>query len=176
MNMRNLLMSALVCLTTALTALAEFTPPTEAQIQAAAGNPSQLAAILNGASLEQAADVVKTVIDRALGLGLASSALEGRIGQVISAALGALPANGQVTFAGLLGSAMGSSLAFQQQPGVVSAAQGALVAGGGASGSAMGLAFGTAFDVSSGGSDNAQNTKDSNKVQPPDAVKYPGQN
>jgi hypothetical protein len=176
MNMRNLLMSTLVCLTTTLTTLAEFAPPTEAQIQAAAGNPGQLAALLSGASLEQAADVVKTVIDRALALGLPSSGLDARMAQIIGAALGALPAGGHVTFAGLLGSAMGSSLALQQQPGAVSAIQGALVAGGGSSGAAMGLAFGKSFDVAAGGSDNAQNTKDSDKVQPPAAVKYPGQN
>jgi hypothetical protein len=43
-------------------------------------------------------------------------------------------------------------------------------------GSDVAKAFGDAYEVAASGSSNAQNTKDADKVQPPVAKLYPGQN
>ena len=175
MKMSNLLMSGIVCLTTTLTALAEFTGPTETQIEAAAGNPTQLAALLEGASLEQAAHVVKTVIARIAGLDLSSDALVSRITQAMSTTMTSVPTVSHVAFATMLGNEMGSTLAIQNNPAVVSATQGALTTSAGTAGTEVAKAFGDAFDQAKSGSSTSQNTKDSDKVQPPTSTKYPGQ-
>ena len=176
MKARHLLTATLVCLSTTLSALAAFTAPTEAQINAAAGTPSQLTALLNGASLEEAASVVKSVMVRLAGLGLSDAALQSRATLVISTATGALPASGHLAFCAMLGNQMGNSLAIRSNPALVSATQGALTTHTGTLGAVAAKAFGDAFEIASSGSNNAQNTKDADKVQPPSAKLYPGQN
>lgn len=169
MKMRNLLMSGIICLTTTLTALAAFTPPTTDQINAAAGDPAQLTALLSGATLEQAADVVQSVIAKAAALGLSAEELEARIGQIISKALAAVPATGHAEFATLLGKEMGDCLALRTQPAVISAVQAALAANAGTAGEAVAKAFGDSFLI-------ATSAKGPNGVKPPPSKLYPGQN
>lgn len=176
MKMRNIVMTGIVCLTTTLTAMAGFTPPTESQILAAAADPSQLKALLSGASSEQAAHVVKTVLARIGGLDLGDKALEIRINQAMSATMAVLPPASCVAFANMLGNEMGNSLAIRSQPAIVSATQGALAANAGTFGEAASKAFGDSYKAAASGSSNSQNTKDADKVQPPAAILYPGQN
>lgn len=176
MKIQKFILTGCACLTTTLTALAAFTPPTEAQIKAAAGAPAEISALLKDASLEQASHVVKTVIARIAALNLSARALVARIQQTISTTLAVVPANGYVAFSSLLGSEMGSSLAIRSQPAVVSATQGALAAGAGTIGTEAAKAFGEAYEVATSGSSSAQNTKGADKVQPPVAKLYPGQN
>jgi hypothetical protein len=175
-NLHKTILTGCVCLATTLNALAAFAPPAEAQIEAAAGNPAALSALLKDASLEQASHVVKTVIARIAALNLSASALEARIQLTMSTTLTVVPASGLVAFAGLLGGEMGGSLAIRSQPAIVSATQGALTTGAGTRGSDVAKAFGDAYEVAASGSSNAQNTKDADKVQPPVAKLYPGQN
>ena len=170
MKIRNVFMSGMVCLVTSLTAFAEFTPPTDAQIQAAAADPAQLATLLNGASLEQASHVVKTVIAQIASLNLPANTLESRVGQVMSTTLTTLPASGLTAFAGMLGNEMGNSLAIRSQSAVVSDTQSALASASGA-GAAVAKAFGDSFQAAASTSGNA-----SAKEQPPTAKLYPGQN
>jgi hypothetical protein len=94
----------------------------------------------------------------------------------MSTTLTVVPASGLVAFAGLLGGEMGGSLAIRSQSAIVSATQGALTTGAGTMGSDVAKAFGDAYEVAASGSSNAQNTKDADKVQPPVAKLYPGQN
>ncbi|MEI6704814.1 MAG: hypothetical protein WCL71_14975, partial [Deltaproteobacteria bacterium] len=137
MSMRNLLMTGLVCLTTTMSAVAAFTTPTKAQIAAVAADPAELTALLHGASLDQAAQIVKTVISRIAALELPAQEQNSRITLAISKALAALPAGKLVEFAGLLGTEMGRSLAIRLKPIVVSAVQGALAAAAGDNGASM---------------------------------------
>lgn len=176
MKIQKLVLTGFVCLATTLISQAAFTPPTEAQIEAAAGNPTGIAALLKDASLEQASHVVKTVIARIAALNLSGKVLETRVQLTISKTLTVVPASGHIEFSAMLGSEMGSSLAIQIQPAIVSATQGALVTGAGTAGLEVAKAFGQAFEVAAGGSSSAQNTKDADKVQPPVAKLYPGQN
>jgi hypothetical protein len=176
MNIQKTILTGCVCLATTLNALAAFTPPTEAQIEAAAGTPAVLSALLKDASLEQAAHVVKTVIARIAALNLSAPVLEARIQQTMGTTLTVVPASGLVAFSAMLGSEMGNSLAIRSQPAIVSATQGSLTTSAGTTGAEVAKAFGEAFDVAASGSSNAQNTKDADKVQPPVAKLYPGQN
>jgi|GEM_PF-1726086 len=176
MKARHIVIATLVCLSTTLSALAAYTPPTEAQIDAAAGNPTQLTALLNGASLEEAAHVVKTVMARIAGLGLSDSVLNSRVNLVASTAMAAIPGPGHVAFCAMLGNEMGNSLPIRSNPALVSAMQGALTTSTGTAGAAAAKAFGDAFANAASGSGNAQNTKDANKAQPPSALLYQGQN
>ena len=170
MKIRNILLAVFVCLTTTMTVLAEFTAPTEAQINDAAGNPAQLAALLKGASLEEASHVVKTVIAQIAGLGLSATALESRIQLAMNTAVAAEPAASLSSFAAMLGTEMGYDLAIRSQAAVISATQGALTASAGTAGAAVAKAFGDAFTASSG-SGNTQNAK--NTDTPPKAKLYP---
>lgn len=176
MNIQKTILTGCVCLATTLNALAAFTPPAEAQIEAAAGNPAAFSVLLKDASIEQASHVVKTVIARIAALNLSAPVLETRIQLVISKTLHVLPSSGYVTFAHLLGTEMGNSLVIRSNPAVVSATQGALAADAGSMGTEAAKAFGEAYEVATSGSSSAQNTKDADKVQPPVAKLYPGQN
>lgn len=176
MKMQNIVLTGIVCLTTSLNALAGFTPPTEAQIEAAAANPSGLSALLNGATPVQASHVVKTVMARVAALNLSDEALASRINLVMGTTLSIVSTTNQVSFATMLGTEMGNSLAIRSQPSLVSAAQGALTTGAGTAGAAVATAFGEAFSTASSGSSNSQNTRHKDAVKPPSAGKYPGQN
>ena len=174
MKLRNVLMSAIVCMTTTLTALADYTPPSDDQMQAAAGAPAILDGLLKGASAEQAANVVKVVIARVAALHLSTADLGTRLSLIMSTTLKALPATGHIAFAEILGHAMGSDLVFKSQPDLVSATRAALVnAGGTTDGTALGLAFVAAVDNASPGSGKS---KGSDKNTPPAGNLYRDQN
>lgn len=175
MKTSHMLMTTLVCLSTALSALAGFTPPSEARIDAAAGNPTQLTALLRGASLEEAAHVLKTVMARIASLNLSAQEMESRINLAIRTTLTALPAGGRLAFCAMLGNEMGNSMGIRNNTALVSSAQGALTTFMGTEGTAAAEAFGKAFTTAASGSSNPQNTKDSNKAQPPSALLYKGQ-
>lgn len=158
----------------AVVAHGAFSQPTEAQIAAAAKDPAaNMAALLKDASAEQAAQVVKVVVAKVLGLGLASDVQSARIVAVISGALAAVPSQMQVAFSSALGTAVAGSGAIAAIPGTVSAIQGAIATAGGAQGAALAEAFGAAYQVAMqniGGT--GQKTKND---PPPVASGYEGQ-
>lgn len=157
MKMRNVLIFAIVCMTTTLTALADFTVPSEAQMQAAAGDPAMLDGLLKGASAQEAANVVKVVIARVAAMHLSAAVSGTRLTQIMSTTLTVMPAASHVAFAEILGRTMGADVAFQGQPEVVAATQAALVtAGGTTSGSTIALSFSTAFTTASAAPGNPQ--------------------
>jgi hypothetical protein len=172
MRTSNLLLVGVLFLTATLSAMAAFTPPTDAQIKSAAENPALLAPLLKGASLEETAHVVKAVIARMGSLHLSNDVLTARVTEVVNACLAAVAEGGHDEFCRILGTEMGISEAIKSNPAIVSAVQGALAA----HGAGEATAFGDAYEAAGGGSGNRQNTRDSNKVQPPAAGLYPGQN
>lgn len=168
MKIRSLLVAGIACLAINMNVMAAFTQPTDAQIQAAAVNPAQLSALLRGASLEQAAHVVKSVVARMVGLRLSNDVLITRVTEVITAALAAIPDNGYVAFATMMGNEMGSSEAIRSSLAVVSAVQGALATHSAATGTGEPAAFARAYLAAVSGSGSLQNTKTADKVQAPD--------
>lgn len=162
-------------LAASLPARAEFVPPTESKIAAAASNPaSEMGALLEGAGTEQAANVVKAVIAKALALGLSSDVQAARIAAVIASAFAAIPAQHQIAFAASLGTAVACSPAIVSAPGTVSQIQSAVATAGGAqNGSALAQSFGDAYAAaiqSNGGAGEQQETD-----APPVSTVYPGQ-
>ena len=143
MNTLKALAMMIVC-ATCITAAAAFAPPTQDQIKQAAADPAALAALLKGASPEQAAQVVKTVIVAALAMKLETSVQTARINQIIAAAVGAMSAHPSA-FATALGTSLGGAAAINQNAGLVKTMRAALAAVGGQHGTALVTAFQTAF-------------------------------
>ena len=90
----------------ALTAAA-FTAPTEEQIAAAAADPAaQLAALLQDASVNQAAAIAAQVAERISILGLSAEDQAARLSQTIQALFAAVPAIQHEALAAAFGEAM----------------------------------------------------------------------
>ncbi len=147
---------AVVC-ATCLSASAAFTAPTAAQIAQAAANPAALATLLQGATAQQAADVVRVVVTAALGLGLSADALNTRIASIVSASFTAVstPAPGapvitSATFAAALGTSLGSSPGLSQNGAVIAVVETAVASAGGghAAGAALVTSFSQALNAS----------------------------
>ena len=83
-----------------------FSRPTDEQIEAAANNPELLAELLEGATPEQAAEVVVRVIVQINSLNISAEAKEARINNTVQAALAATPSTNQTAFAQALGRAV----------------------------------------------------------------------
>ncbi len=155
-----------------------FTPPTETGIIAAAKDPGvNMAALLKEASPEQAAQVVKLVVARVLGLGLSSDGQRARITAVISVAFAVVTPQAHMAFASAVGAAVAASGAIVATPGAVSRIQGAIALVG-AEGAALAQAFGTSYQAAMqklGGT--SQKTKDDPPpiIPPPIASGYEGQ-
>ncbi|MEI8140774.1 MAG: hypothetical protein WCI03_13020 [bacterium] len=162
-----------VMMITAMSAFAAFTPPTAAQLTAAANNPAAIAALLEGASPEQAAQVIKAVVVQIASMGLSAPAQAASIGSVIAAAFSAAPAGSAPMLAASLGTACGASLAVSGNPAVVSSIQGAIATAGGSGGAAMAQTFGTAYSEAKAASQASNN--DVLGSAPPLATGYTGQ-
>lgn len=158
-----------VMMITAMSAFAAFTPPTAAQLTAAANNPASIAALLEGASPEQAAQVIKAVVVQILAMGLSATAQATSISSVITAAFSAAPAGSGHMLAASLGTACGASVAISGNPAVVSSIQGAIATAGGSGGAALAQTFGTAYSEAKAASQKA------NDSAPPVATGYAGQ-
>jgi hypothetical protein len=169
-------LAASLVLCGSLTAMATFTEPSAAQIEAAANNPAaEIANALSGANAEQAANVVKAVLARVLALGLQADAQAARIAAVVTGAFGAIPAQLHLSFTTALGTAVAGSPVIMAAAGVVSQIQAAVAtAGGPASGAALAQAFGAAYqatlDASAGTDPDHTGTE-----PPPLSTVYPGQ-
>lgn len=171
----------------ALTASGAFTPPTEAQIEAAAAAPgTALAGLLTAASVDQAAGVVANVIDAIVKRGLAAAEQTALLDSVLGIVMGAFPPEALGTFF----SSLGRELAGKGLVAGVVSQLGAMVAE--RAGDAMSLALDTGFGaVSKGGSfvlppqppdpDPEEETDTDGKPvlkpkpEPPETGPYPGQ-
>lgn len=162
-----------VMMITAMSALSAetFTPPTDAQLKAAAKDPAAIAALLEGASPEQAAQVVKAVVVEIASMGLSATAQAASIGNVITAAFAAIPAGSAPMLASSLGAACGASVAINSNPAVISSIQSTIATTGGSSGAAMAESFGTAYAEAKAASTPASDST----PPPPVATGYDGQ-
>lgn len=151
---------------------AEFNAPSEQQLSAAANDPAQMNALLQGSSAEQAAQVVKAVIVQVMGMGLDAQAANSRISAVVCAGFSAMPNGLGHVMASSLGSLCGFSAVISASPSVVSVVQNAVATSGGGSGAAMATAFGKSFvEAKQRAAANANNPESA----PPVAAGYPGQ-
>lgn len=93
----------------ALTAAA-YTPPTVEQIDAAAANPAaQLAALLQGASINQAAAAAAQVADRIAALGLSAEDQAARLSDAVRVLFASYPSIQHEGLAAALGEALAGS-------------------------------------------------------------------
>ena len=139
-----------VCVT-CMSASAAFQAPTAAQIAQAASNPTALAQLLDGATAQQAAEVVRAVIASSLGLGLSPEAQSARITQIVAAGFAAVltTAITPSAFAAALGKALGSSPVLSQNGVVIATVESAVAAagGGGQAGAALAVFFAQALQT-----------------------------
>ena len=161
-----------VFMISAVAGFASFTPPTTAQIAAAANNPAGVAALLQGASSEQAAQVIKSVIVQALALGLDTQAANTRVANIVTAGFSANPTGSAPLLAANLGTACGLTLAISGHSSVVSAIQNAIISANGTKGNALAAAFGSAFVEAEQGAANNGGNKGN---VPPITTGYEGQ-
>ena len=169
---RILTVGALIVVMGAGIALADYHAPSAQQLAQAAATPASVAALIAGASAEQAADVVRAVIAQVLGLNLGDEAQATRITQVVAAAMGGLEGPQLQAFATALGQAVGGSAVLRGNLAVVSTIQAAVVTAAGSSGTAIGAAFGDAYNSAIRQSGTARN--DSSKPDmPAPATGYP---
>jgi hypothetical protein len=171
--MKNTLWAIVGVMMTAMSAFAAFQAPTAAQLTAAANNPASIAALLEGASPEQAAQVIKAVVVEISSLGLSATAQAASIGSVISVAFSAAPAGSAPMLAASLGTACGASLAIRGNPAVVSSIQAAIATAGGSGGAAMAQTFATAYTEAKTASEAGHN--DALDNAPPVGTGYDGQ-
>ena len=96
--------AALVLSVATLAASAAFTPPTDEQLNEAAAAPgAALAALLQDAGPDQAAAVVKSVVEKIIALNLSEEELTARLADVIRIAYKSLPPQEFDVFAAALG-------------------------------------------------------------------------
>ena len=150
-----------------LSAFAEFTPPTEEQLAAAANDPAMEAALLQGASAEQAAQVMKAIIVQVLASGLDSQAVNARVASIVSAGFAAMPAGSAPALASSLGSACGATLAISANPAVVSSIQSTIATAGGSGGADLAASFGESYTEA-----KADSTTAAKDAEPPKAKGY----
>lgn len=170
-------LAAAIVLCGSLTALAAFTPPSEARLSAAANSPeTEMAGLLSEASNEQAANVVKAVIAKVLTLGLSSDNQAARIAAVVTGAFAAIPAQARLAFAASLGWAVAGSEVIVAANGAVSRIQAAVATfGGPQSGTALAQAFGTSYEATLVARVDKDPGQGDNEP-PPVSTVYPGQN
>jgi len=159
-----------VMMISALSVSAAFTEPTDAQLTAAANDPAAIAALLVGASSEQAAQVIKAVVVQIAAMDLTASAQGTKISAVVAAAFSSVPAGSASLLAANLGTACGASVAVSGNPAVVSSIQSAIATSGGSAGAALAETFGTAYTKA-----KAEQTAGKDDSAPPVATGYPGQ-
>ena len=103
---KTILATLVIAMGLALTAAA-YTTPTAEQLDAAAADPAaQLAALLQDASVNQAAAVAAQVAERIAALGLSAEDQAARLNQIIQALFAAVPAIQHEALAAAFGEAM----------------------------------------------------------------------
>jgi len=153
-----LLATMLIAVSIAIPAHAEFAMPDAAQIAAAAADASLIAAMLEGASPQQAAVVLRSVVLNILSQDLPDAAIRGQVAAAIRVALNAMLPEVRAAFAEALGTEAGATLAISREPSVLSALQAELASAGAAAGLNLGDLFSQAYlDVMDAGGTASSN-------------------
>ena len=156
----------------AITSKADFVQPTDQQLLSAAADPSQIGALLKDASTEQAAQVLKAVVVKVLGLGLDPQAVLVRVASVVTSGFNAMPVGSRPVLSSQFGSVCAVTTVINVNAAVVSTIQGSIVSVGGGAGSSLGEAFGKAYtETLKRGAANANNKESA----PPVTTGYEGQ-
>ena len=171
MNMKQALQVALmIVLGLAWSATAAFTPPTAEQLNAAATAPADnLAALLQGASADQAADVAGQLAELLAGMGLSADEQAGRLSQVIQVLFDSFPPLQHESLAAALGQVLAGSSAISDS--ALSSIREAVAAAAGTGDSSGTLlqTFDQAFTTSGGTLPPAPNPEPpKNEPPPPD--------
>jgi hypothetical protein len=162
------------------TAKPSFKMPSEAQKTAAAADPSLLAPLLRGASVPEAAQVVRGVIIQVVKLADEPARRDARIRSVIREAFRAMPGQA-AALAAALGEAMAGSPSASRDPAVVSSIQKAMIAIAGrevSDGVDIASTFGNAYALALqtvGSAPGIGKTSVANPPPPPVSSPYDGQ-
>lgn len=133
----------------ALLAQAEFVKPTDVQIAAAAADPAGVGPLVKGASVQEAARVIRDVFVQVVKIEKDPAKRDARIRAVILAAFRAFPGKA-VALAAALGEALAASPAASRERAAISAIQLALIDVGGRDSRASGVlasAFGNSYTM-----------------------------
>lgn len=120
------------CTTSALADAEGFSSPSQAQIAEAASNPALIADLLQGASPEQAALVVRAVIAAVIAQGDAIENPSEQIESIVFIATQSIPAESQPAFVAALASAVATTPVISRSPWALSAVQAGANRGGAA--------------------------------------------
>ena len=142
--------SALFGITSATMANAgDFRMPSQAQIAAAASTPSSVPDLLQGASPEQAALIVRAVIAAVIAQADTVERAAERIQSIVSAATASIAAETQTAFVTALGSAIADTPSISGSPAIVAAIQAGANLGG-ASDLNLGSVFNASYSAAGG--------------------------
>lgn len=162
---------------TAESAWAVFAPPAESRLREAADDPTKLRELLRDASVNQAADVTRSVLVRIVKLDLKPKERNARLISLMKTLIQAMPGHGNA-LAVILGRAVAANPTASLAPDLISAIQSALVVASGNDGAGAGASFGNAYQLAMltvagapGGGKNVPPTP----PPPPVALPYEGQ-
>jgi len=180
-TIRTCVLTTLLALSTALTVQAEFSVPQQSQIDAAAANADVIGSLIEGASPEQAAGVVRAVVASILSQDLPAETKRSRIIAALRAAFRAIPAESRAAFAQALGTEAANTLAISSVPSVRSLIQQEIAAIGGETANLAQIfaaAYVAAMNTGGSGGDTVVTPREESgepKPQPPVAPTYRGQ-
>jgi hypothetical protein len=165
---------ALLLAVVAWNAVGAFTPPTSDQVAAAAEDPSLVAALVQDASVQQAAEVAVAIIIQIVKLDLEPEARDARIALLLRYLFEALPDDPH-SLAIAMGKAVAASPTASMSPAILSALQQSIIA---SSGLEIGTAFGNAYNLamqSLAGAPGGGKNVPPPPPPPPVALPYEGQ-
>lgn len=122
----------------------EFVQPTQAELEAAAGNPSLVTAMLTDATAPQAAEVCKDVIVEIVKLDLEPEDRDARIADLVKYVFLGFPEDSGEDLSIALGRVVAASPTASMSPALVSAIQQAIIA---VAGLDLGNSFGNAYNL-----------------------------
>lgn len=143
-----------------------FTPPTDAQLAAAAGDPALVGGLIDGASVTEVAGVLRDAIVRVVALGLPPAERDARIAALIKKIFAALPGQSQA-LAAALGTAVAEAAGESITPAVVSAIQVATITAAGSEGASAGAAFGNSYRAAAAPPSESGSASKSSALIPP---------
>jgi hypothetical protein len=166
---------AMLSCVVAWNAYGAFTPPTQDQLKAAAEDPPKVVALVQDASIDQAAIVCRDVIIEIVKLGLKPKVRDARIGSVVRNLFSVIPDDQHTNLAIALAKVVAASPTASMTSGIVSAIQQAIVVLGGVD---EGNAFGNAYNLAMqtvAGAPGGGKTVPPQPPPPPVALPYEGQ-
>jgi hypothetical protein len=143
MNVKIKWTAVVLCLA-AWNAYGVFTPPTQDQLKAAAEDPARVTALIQDASVSQAAEVGKDIMVQIVKLNLKPDIRDARIASLVTNLFQAMPKDDWKALAIALAKTVAASPTASMSPAIVSAIQRAIIT---VAEIEIGTAFGNAYNL-----------------------------